>query len=360
MTTDILNGPWPDEAIPPGAMLAETLEAMGMTQADLAKRTGRPAQAINEIIKGAKQITPETATELERVLGTPAYVWLNLERDYQYNKARLKDLAQLREQVAAAQRFPYLEMAKLGWVTSARDWVDRVRELLRFFGVARLDAIPQVQAVAYRKSQKRDASPEALAAWLRKGEIEAAGVETKPFDARGLRASLASVRQMTQLPPAKFQQPLCELCAECGIALVFVPHLPKTHANGAVRWMGDDRVLMQLSVLHQYDDIFWFSLFHELAHPLRHGKRDVFVEGPVAERTQKEEEADAFAADALIPPDEMARLRALWPYSEANVRSFAKSIGISPSIVVGRLHHEGLLPRTHLNALRAKFRIVGC
>jgi len=360
MTTNALTGPWPDVAFPPGRLLAGELEARGLSQTDLARRTGRPLQALNEIIKGKKAITPETALELERVLGTPAYVWLNLERDYQYNKTRLEDLARVQAQVEMARKFPYRDMAKLGWVKDTRDWAERVRELLGFFGVARLDVISEVQSVAYRRSRTRDASPQALAAWLRKGELEAAEVKTQPFDARKLRAALPRLREMTAWPPAKFQQPLCDLCAECGVALVFVPHLPKTHANGAVRWLNKDTVLAQLSVLHKYDDIFWFGLFHELAHALLHGKRDVFVETTGNQRTGKEREADDFAANTLIPPAQVERLRGLRAYSAAAVKAFAREIGLAPSVVVGRLQHEKLLPPTHLNGLRAKFQIMGC
>ena len=55
--------------IPPGEILEEELKTVGMTQADLAARTGRPAQAINEIIRGRKSLTHDTALELEKVLG---------------------------------------------------------------------------------------------------------------------------------------------------------------------------------------------------------------------------------------------------------------------------------------------------
>ena len=357
MATDMLTDPWPDVAIPPGELLADTLAAKGISQTELAKRTGRPIQALNEIIKGKKAITPETALELERVLGTPAYIWLNLERDYQYNKARLEDLRRLDAQVEEARAYPYAVMAKLGWVAVTRDPSERVRELLKYFGVARLSAVTKVQSVAYRKSRTKDASPQALAAWLRKGEIEAAEIETKPFDAQKLKAALPRLRQMTQLSPAKFQRPLCDLCAECGVAVVFVPHLPRTHANGAVRWLNKETVLVQLSVLHKYDDIFWFSLFHELAHPLLHGKRDVFVETTGDHRGEKEQEADDFAADTLIPPEGYAKLAAMPVYSRAAVVAFAQRLGIAPSILVGRLQHEGLLPPSHLNGLRTKFEI---
>ncbi len=75
-------------AIPPGELLEEELEARGLSQLDLARQAGRPAQAINEIIRGKKRITPETALDLERVLGTPASFWLNLESNYQLALAR--------------------------------------------------------------------------------------------------------------------------------------------------------------------------------------------------------------------------------------------------------------------------------
>jgi HTH-type transcriptional regulator/antitoxin HigA len=79
----------PNYAVPPGKTLRETLESLGMTQAELAKRTGRPKKTINEIIKGKAIITPDTAIQLERVVGVPASFWNNLERNYQETLARL-------------------------------------------------------------------------------------------------------------------------------------------------------------------------------------------------------------------------------------------------------------------------------
>ncbi len=95
MITDNDKAIWPDIAIPPGDLLAETIEAKDLSQSELAKRMDRPIQVINEIIKGKRSITPETAIQLERVLGTPAYVWINLEKNYEYNKARLEALEEL-------------------------------------------------------------------------------------------------------------------------------------------------------------------------------------------------------------------------------------------------------------------------
>ena len=82
---------YPDVAIPPGEYLAEEIEARGFSQKELARRMGRPPNAINEIINGKKAITAETALQLEAVMPElPARFWLNLETDYQLTKALTK------------------------------------------------------------------------------------------------------------------------------------------------------------------------------------------------------------------------------------------------------------------------------
>lgn len=82
MTTNQAYRCEPDFLIAPGETLLETIETMNITQAELAKRMGRPLKTINGIIKGNTAITPETALQLERVLGIPYGFWMNLENNY--------------------------------------------------------------------------------------------------------------------------------------------------------------------------------------------------------------------------------------------------------------------------------------
>jgi addiction module HigA family antidote len=79
----------PDYAIAPGTTLLETIQSLGISQVELARRTGRPLKTINEIIKGKAAITAETALQLEHVLGMPASFWNNLERNYRQALASL-------------------------------------------------------------------------------------------------------------------------------------------------------------------------------------------------------------------------------------------------------------------------------
>ena len=71
----------PSEVSPPGDTLKEILDDRGLTQAELAERMGRPKKTINEIIKGKAAITPETALQLELVLGIPASFWTAREQE---------------------------------------------------------------------------------------------------------------------------------------------------------------------------------------------------------------------------------------------------------------------------------------
>lgn len=78
-----------DVATPPGEHLADTLRELGMSQADLARKMGRPQPAINQIVRGLKAITAETALQLEEALGVSAETWMALQVNYELTKARL-------------------------------------------------------------------------------------------------------------------------------------------------------------------------------------------------------------------------------------------------------------------------------
>src|SRR5437867_2919060 len=348
---------WPDIAIPPGETLAETLDALGLTQAELARRAGRPVQAISEILQGKKEITPETALELERVLGVPAHVWIRLEADYRIVKARLVDRERLKAGVSLAERYPYREMAKLGWVPSLTDPLARVEALLRFFGVASLRQVPDpCSVVAWRRAQTTTSCSGTLAAWLRQGEIQAQQIATEPFDADGLTEVLPVLRSLTRENPEEFQPKLQKILTQRGIVLVLVPELPKTGAHGATRWLGA-KAVMQLSIRCRWADIFWFTLFHELGHILRHGRKETFIEFDQDREDEREREADAFASRHLIPePAYKTFVSEKAPFSAALVSTFATEVGVHPGIVVGRLQHENRVPHSHLNTLRDRYR----
>jgi HTH-type transcriptional regulator/antitoxin HigA len=137
--------------------------------------------------------------------------------------------------------------------------------------------------------------------------------------------------------------------------VVFVPELPKTCAWGATRWVSQSHAVMQLSLRYNTDDHLGFTFFHEAGHILLHGKRDVFVETDEETQTQEEREADEFAREFLIPQREHAKFCRRRSFSCAAISRFAYELGIANGIVVGRLQHDKLLPRTNCNDLKRHF-----
>lgn len=155
-------------------------------------------------------------------------------------------------------------------------------------------------------------------------------------------------------------QHLKSLCADAGVAVVFVPEIAETRASGATRWLAPDLAVIQLSLRYRKDDHFWFTFFEEGAHVLLHGRRDFFIgglDGPTD--AAKEAEAKRWAADFLIPQTALDRLLATTFATEAAIRRFAREVGIAPGIVVGRLQHDGHVPwASQLNRLKKTFVLV--
>jgi len=77
----------PDYAVPPGSVLEERLAEHSISHAEFARRCGRSAKLISEIIAGKAPLEPATALQFEKVLGVDAGIWLGLEKDYHLHRA---------------------------------------------------------------------------------------------------------------------------------------------------------------------------------------------------------------------------------------------------------------------------------
>lgn len=345
---------WSDLPVSPGSVLEEEIEARGMSQRELARRMGRPVQVVNEIIKAKKAITPETALELEKVLGMSAHLWLNLETVYRLTLARNAERATLEREASSLSQYPVREMERRGWISRCKDRTDKARAVLEFLSVASFEQMQT--AGAFRITGGDNFSEGSLSVWLRKGEVDGQSICTAVYDKDRFNGAIKQIRKLTLESPDSFAPQMQALCAEAGVAFVLTKELPKSGANGAARWLGPHKALVQLSLKWKWADVFWFTFFHEAGHILLHQHRS-FVEGVQTDglsRT-KEDEADRFAADCLIPAEDWDAFVSTYNWTEPAVHRFAEHVGIHPGIVVGRLHHEKLLPYNCLSTFKERF-----
>lgn len=354
-----------DWAVAPGEILSEALEDRGMSQSELARRMGRPTKTINEIVNGKAAITADTALQLELTLGVSAGFWNGLEASYRAHLARQRAFEELETYASWVDAFPLKELVREQLVERGPTKGATVAALLAYFRVSSPSAW-EVQwlrpTASFRASPAFVASPHAVAAWLRWGEILADEVNVQPFDADRLRAVLAEVRALTRREP--FMQTIRkvrELCASAGVALILTPEFGGTRLSGAARWLSPQKAIIQLSLRHKTNDHFWFSFFHEAGHLLG-GKREDFIdaaETPTETADEAEQQADRLARNVLLPPGAYADFIAAGIFTAESVRGFAKEQNIAPGIVVGRLQRERYIDPSHLNDLKRPIQWAG-
>ena len=355
----------PDAVPHPGETVVEYLDFYGWSQRDLARRTGLTPKTISEICNGKAPITPTTALTFEKVFQRPAHLWLNLQLHFDEAKVRLHQLAKSSRWSEWARGFPLKEMKRLGFSLPGGNSDADV--LLNFFGVSSPESWTSVwkaSAVAYRQTRTSRIREESIAAWVREAEIVARQLNVADFDEQRLLSSLDELRSLTRKGADEMIDPVQDICAAAGVAVVWVPAIRNTGISGCARWLTEKKALVGLTLRYKTDDQLWFTLFHEIAHLLLHrskrpfvidnAAKDLFDRVVDAEMQQHEEEASRFAANTLIPPDRLEGFMQRRTFTNDSIHDFAEAAGIGPGILVGRLQFEGILARHQGNALKQK------
>lgn len=357
----------PDWLIHPGEHLAEYLESWGMSQAELADRTGLHRKTINAIINGSMSITPDTAVLLEPVFGMPARFWINLDAAYHERSVLLRRNDALQANHDWLNRFPIKEMQKRDLLPDTKDRIELSVALMRFFAlgdVAQWDVLWRQSTawVAYRQQRVETKTAELVSVWLREGQRAVEQREAVPFDAAKLREALPRMRQLTIAEHDTVWPLLQTMCDNVGVLLVRVkPYKGLGVYAATYRYRG--RTVIQLSGLRRTVDQFWFSFFHEVGHLLLHGVKEVFLDDDETARhathtDTQEAEANAFAARTLIPDGAYRKFvrETRQPYIATTIERFATQQAVHPGIVVGRLQYEHVLPYSStLNSLKDNY-----
>lgn len=104
----------------PGEMIKDELKERGMTQKQLATETGIKPSVLSETINGKRSVSLNVAVALEKALGVPADVWMNLQTQYDLDFAHIAERDNQRETISVTipvrDRNLFREVAhKFGW-----------------------------------------------------------------------------------------------------------------------------------------------------------------------------------------------------------------------------------------------------
>jgi len=311
------------------------MEQQNLSQRDLVPFIGNRSK-VSEVLSGRRPLTLSMIRALHSGLGIPANVLL-----------QGKTSADREESLIRWDKFPLREMVARGWIKEkVGDYRSQAEDALRRFfgqlGPSRPAFALLRQSHHVRSGRKMDEY--ALIAWAARAMILARG---NPHVAE-YKEGAVDLNFMKEL--ARFSifdegpRLAQEFLGKYGIALVIVPHLPRTYLDGAAIMAKGERPIVALTLRYDRVDNFWFCLMHELAHVWQHLGDDLaqFFDDLDAgsQEDPREKEADELAGEALIP-DETWRKSPVsdWPAPEA-VRDLAGELRIHPAIVAGRYRHE--------------------
>jgi len=334
----------------PGETLKEKLEEMKMGPKEFALRTGKPEKTIIAILSGDSCITPDMAVQFENVTRIPANFWMTHQINYDEYIARERRQAVIQAAIPWAKQFPLADMLKKKWLPQAKTVDEKTKALLSFFGFSSHLAweeyyFKQQLKVAFRISLAQTSAPYAISAWLRQGELQAAGLTANEYSEKKFKEALPQLKKIMALHPVDFFNQLQGICLGAGVKVVHTPCISKAPVSGSTRWL-NDTPFIQLTGRYKRNDSFWFTFFHEAGHILLHGKKEIFLEevNYSDKDAVKENEADEFAIKWTLTPDEEAMILKSAPLTKEAIMDFAQRFTTHPAIIIGRLQHKKLIP----------------
>ena len=360
----------PNYAVPTGWLLQDHIEALGISPAEFAQRCHYPPEFICDIISGFGIVDSYAATKFGRETGLVEHIWLGVEEDFRRKLAEFGENAELSQW---AGQFPVKELVRRGAVSERlldSDPMARMMSFYNFWSLEEWEDRYGPEVVTYCSAPEFENNRQAIAAWLRLGEIQAEGAKCPKYGKAKFRKSLTRIRGLTnsQQGLPELLEKTQSLCLESGVVLLVIEPLSGAAAESAAWWLPADKFMdvpakpvILLRSQHETDASLWHSLFHAAAHILLHSKKQVFLDGmrgkSADEASQESEavsEADQWAQDFLVPLSDWNKFAATFLGGEGAVKLFAEEQGIAPGIVVGRLQREGHLPWNRLNELKRK------
>ena len=348
--------------IPPCESLRDILEDRGMSQNILAVRTGMSSKHISDVMNNKASISPRLATALENVFGVSAQFWLNLQNNYdiEYIKAKAIDEIspnefEILKNLASVVKY----MQLLGLLAKGLKKESKVLFFRKFLGVNSLTAVPSLNFnAAYRKSSAVRIDPFVLYSWIKICEsLSQQALVNCELNVQKLKEKIQYIRTLMLLKdPNEAVAKLTETFADCGIKFGVIQHITGAPVNGFIEKTKSGDTILFMTIRLKSADIFWFTLFHEIAHILNGDVNEnaKFIDYEFHDN-EMERRADNWARDVLINPLAYKNFIREKDFSILAIKRFSRSQGIFPGILIGRMQKEKHIPFSWYTKYKLKY-----
>jgi HTH-type transcriptional regulator/antitoxin HigA len=341
----------PAYAIHPGEYISDELEAQDMSQSNLAKLIGIEKSQLNEIIKGKRGINAEIALLLQAALGIDADFWINAQKNYELDLAKINDA--IKEKCIGIETYnsiksqiPFSYFKKKG-IIEGNPKKD-IPKIIEIYGISSINKLPEVynqkQYARFKKSEKLATEKVNLIGWCKLVEYNSKQIEVGNFDPSKYEILLEKLRQIFY-ENKNTKERVKQVLDQFGIVFLIQEKADKTPVDGISFWNQKNPVI-GLTLRHNRIDNFAFTLFHELGHIYKHLSNDnrseeIFIDiekDTDLIREKEEQEANQFAMTSLIPEDKWQSFyHGYLSYNEKDINGFAEEIKLHPAIIRGRI-----------------------
>ena len=334
--------------IHPGETIAEVLEARGITQAELASRTGVSAAYISNVIAGKKGVSAKFAMGLEYALGVPKSFWLNLQANYEAELLEVNEEQTITEAERKVREdlkdiVKYLrQIGRMPAREGKDDSIISLRKALQISDIANLKEM--IPMGAFRMAVNTRVNDNVLGAWIRLCQLAEnnKSISTK-FSKNSTHDLINEIKNVMCKKNTNIQSDLKEVMQKYGIDFSVVKNFRGAPVQGYISQRPDGVYQMALTIRGAFADIFWFSLFHEIGHIVNGdiGRNLKFLDD--GSNQEQELKADLFASNMLLSPESYKVFIQEKDFSIGAICKYAKSQNVMPYIVIGRLQKEQYL-----------------
>lgn len=342
-----------DMIIHPGETLREVMEDRNMSQQKLAYRTGVTPKHISTVLNGEKNISSAFAKKLEYAFNIDAEFWMNLQADYDNELLEFNELNNISPEdvdIFKALKTVLQFIYQNNIIPKFETLEEQILELRKYLNVSELKSIPDlVSSGAFRTQTSVNYDPCVLFAWQRICESLSEKIKTEQLSQTEQIAKLIEIcpkiKELSLLPQEKFITKLQEYFSSCGIAFVIAPSFKGAPVQGYIKTAQDGKTIICMTFRQKRADIFWFTLFHEIAHFINGDSKQKFIDFESTENS-RETKADIFAQNKLIEKDDYQYFVSKHNFSLNSIKEFSKKQNILPAILIGRMQKEQYLKWT--------------
>lgn len=343
------NTPW--TATHPGTILRYELEEREISQKDFAVMIGMQKSHLNELINGKRPMTKPIADKIDKTLGISAVSLVNMQTQYEYDAMAIKQRG-VEEWEAQDTLNHYNEIFDVKTFFKRLDKglttaVQQRNYLAEKMHLPQPAELKSETSGMFRKSAKTGQDPRMLMTWKLLAESKAKEQEiTQPFN-RDNGVTLLCKLAKALHDNKSTEETVRAILFDAGIAFCIEKKVDKASVDG-YSFIENGTPYIILTKRYDRIDNFAFALMHEVGHIFLHysnGSRNdckLSITGYDNDSVE-EREANAFAANALIPDEKWKnapKVRVNPSIIQRKYTEWAIENGMNQWIVLGRISHD--------------------